>query len=77
MGLVLGVAALFFGVAFVIVGYKGGDPNTLTTNLVGMMEGKWITGTQGGTPTVNVPSRGATSTTGGVHSPGTKPGTNP
>lgn len=42
MGLVLGVGALFFGVVFIIVGWKGGGPQNMEQNLVGMMKGDYL-----------------------------------
>lgn len=42
MGLVLGVGALFFGVVFIIVGWKGGGPQHMEQNLVGMMKGEYL-----------------------------------
>jgi len=84
LGLTLGVAALFFGVVFIIVGFKGGDTSVMTQNLVGMIEGQYPTGGQ----TSSASSTPITSTNGGANSGAggatsisqgvpQKPGTNP
>jgi hypothetical protein len=66
----LGVAATFFGVVFIIVGWKGGGTEHMQQNLLGMMKGQYLPAdnpqNSGGVSTKSTP---ATSTTGGVHAP--------
>lgn len=73
MALTIGVAALFFGVVFIIVGWKGGGTDHMNKNLAGMLKGEYLPEDN---PVVSSSSGPATSTTGGVHAP-KKPGTNP
>lgn len=77
MALALGVAAMFFGVVFIIVGYKGGGTSAMETNLLGMFKGEYLPNQNPGqtsafdstTTTKKTPT---TSTTGGANSSGTK-----
>lgn len=75
MALALGVAAMFFGVVFVIVGWKGGGTSAMNSNLAGMVKGQYPVGTNS-TSNSTAPS---TSTTGGANASTvpTHPGTNP
>ena len=75
MALSLGVAALFFGIAFIIVGFTGGDTGTMTANLGGMMKGDYLPASGGSTTTSHTSkpkTTGATSTTGGANNSGGK-----
>lgn len=78
MALAIGVAALFFGVVFIIVGWKGGGTTAMNTNLAGMMKGEYLPVNNPGqtsaldTSTSKPKSTGATSTTGGANSSGKK-----
>jgi len=72
LALTIGVAALFFGVVFIIVGFRGGDTNAMTANLIAMMEGKWNSSTPAPTPTTSTAPTSGTSTSGGTHAPATK-----
>lgn len=78
MGLTLGVAAMFIGVVFIIVGWKGGGPQAMETNLLGMLKGEYLpvqnpgqtsalSSTASSTSSQSTKS-GATSTTGGSNS---------
>ena len=75
MALSLGVAALFFGVAFIIVGFTGGDTGTMISNLGGMMKGEYLPASGGSvttTHTSKTKNSGATATTGGANNSGSK-----
>jgi hypothetical protein len=65
LALTIGVAALFFGVVFIIVGWKGGGTDNMNTNLAGMVKGQYPVGKT--TPVTQ--SSAGTATTGGAHSP--------
>jgi hypothetical protein len=70
MALALGVAALFFGVAFVIVGWKGGGTDAMNQNIAGMFKGEYLIHDNPQVTNVNTskPKKtGSTSTTGGAH----------
>lgn len=70
MALSLGVAALFIGVAFIIVGYKGGGTGTMNANIGAMLRGDYLPNSQPNTTvdTSKPKSHGATATTGGANS---------
>lgn len=74
MALTLGVAAMFFGVAIIIVGWKGGGTQDMETNLVGMLKGEYLpVENPGQTSALSSGNTTApTSTTGGANSSGTK-----
>lgn len=75
MALSLGVAALFFGIAFIIVGFTGGGTKAMTANLGGMIKGDYLPATGGSTTVTNTSkptTTGATSTTGGANNSGGK-----
>lgn len=73
MALTLGVAAMFFGVVFVIVGWKGGGTQAMEQNLVGMIKGEYLPhDNPGQTSAFDSANTGATATTGGANSPGKK-----
>jgi hypothetical protein len=72
MVLSIGVAAAFFGVVFVIVGWKGGGTSNMNSNLVGMVKGNYLpannsTSSTANTSTSKPTTTGATSTTGGAN----------
>jgi len=73
MALALGVAAMFFGVVFIIVGWKGGGPQAMEQNLGGMIKGEYLpVNNPGQKSAFDSGKGGATSTTGGANSSGTK-----
>lgn len=77
MALTIGVAALFFGVVFIIVGYKGGGPNSMNQNLVGMMKGQYPTNTAAENLAASqAGTQPATAATGGTYAPAPKPAGN-
>jgi hypothetical protein len=78
MALALGVGAMFFGVVFIIVGWKGGGPDAMNKNLAGMLKGNYPTGNSSNSSSSAVTSTtsgksvgGNTSTTGGSYGTGT------
>lgn len=73
MGLALGVAAMFFGVVFIIVGWKGGGTQAMETNLIGMMKGEYLpVQNPGQKSALDSGTTAPTSTTGGANSSGKK-----
>lgn len=76
MGLAIGVASAFIGIVFIIVGWKGGGTNAMNENLLGMMKGEYLPvnnpGQHSALNTSKPKTTGATSTTGGANSSGTK-----
>lgn len=73
MGLAIGVAAAFFGVAFIIVGWKGGGPADMNQNITGMMKGDYLVADNPSSNTTSTKTTApVTSTTGGANSSGTK-----
>jgi hypothetical protein len=72
MALALGVAAMFFGVVFVIVGWKGGGPANMEGNLLGMMKGEYLPMNNPQNAGGSLESKPTTSTTGGANSSGKK-----
>lgn len=74
MALSIGVAALFFGVAFVLVGWKGGGTGAMNENLAGMLKGEYLIHDNPVTvsSTAKPTTTGATSTTGGANNSGGK-----
>lgn len=76
MPLALGVAALFFGVVFVIVGWKGGGTDAMNQNLAGMIKGEYLIhdnpGQSSAFDTSKPTTKGSTSTSGGANSSGQK-----
>lgn len=64
---------MFFGVVFIIVGWKGGGPQAMETNLVGMIKGEYLPVQNPGQKSAfDTKSAPATSTTGGANAPGKK-----
>ena len=74
MALSIGVAALFFGVVFVLVGWKGGGVDHMNGNLAGMFKGEYLPIDNPVTTVVTSKpkSNAATSTTGGANHSGGK-----
>ena len=67
MALALGFAALFFGAAMVIVGIHGGGIRNMNSNMIAMLEGKWLP--DGGSTTSAATSGGGNASSGGVYAP--------
>jgi hypothetical protein len=67
MALALGVAAMFFGVVFIIVGWKGGGPQHMEGNLVGMIKGEYLPLDNPGQTSAF--DTAGTASTGGTHKP--------
>jgi hypothetical protein len=72
MALSLGVTAMFFGVVFIIVGWKGGGPHAMEANLGGMIKGKYLPENNPSNTTSTSSPAPVTSTTGGANSSGKK-----
>lgn len=72
MALTLGVAAMFFGVVFIIVGWKGGGPQAMESNLAGMIKGEYLPVQNPGQKSAFDSGTAPTSTTGGANSSGKK-----
>jgi hypothetical protein len=71
MALALGVGAMFFGVVFIIVGWKGNGPDAMNKNLVEMLKGNYPV-SQSTPSNSSQQSAPTTSTTGGANSSGSK-----
>lgn len=64
---------MFFGVVFIIVGWKGGGPQNMEENLLGMIKGEYLpVENPGQTNAFTTGNAAATSTTGGANAPGKK-----
>jgi len=70
MALALGVAAMFFGVVFIIVGWKGGGPQAMESNLAGMIKGEYLpVQNPGQTSAFDSGNFSGTAASGGAHKP--------
>lgn len=72
MALSLGVAAIFIGIAMIIVGWKGGGPQNMETNIIGMLKGEYLPTFNPGQTSAFDKGAPTTATTGGANSSGKK-----